>query len=90
MPLGRHEENTMKKIYIDLTDEQICQLAPIEKVLEQHNGPGPRIATIGQVMFYHTGVVLIVGVLNAELTAQIGALTMSVDKDRRLLDLPEA
>lgn len=76
----------MKRIEIKLTADQVRQLRPVEHVLEQHRGTG--VSTIGQVMFYDGRTVLVIGVLTAELTAKVQAVTMAVDENVRLLDLP--
>ena len=77
------QEDTVKRLYIDLTEDQVRELQPIENALKQHRGA----ATIGQVMFYEGRTVLIVGLLRANLVNEIEKITMSVTEDQRLHDL---
>jgi hypothetical protein len=75
----------MKRLEIELTAEQARQLQPIEQVLEQQRGTG--CSAIGQVMFYKDQTVLFIGVLPGALTAQVRAITMTVDDNSGWLDL---
>jgi hypothetical protein len=77
----------MKRLDIELTTEQRHQLRPIERALEEQHGKRP-VSTIGQVMFYEDRAVLVIGVLSADLTEKVQAVTMSASEESRLLDLP--
>lgn len=64
----------MKSIRIRLTDDQVTQLAPLVKVLEEHTDSG--VGCIGQVLFYDDETVLLVGVMKAEPLTRVREFTL--------------